>query len=163
MWGYRELLERFKGFAGHCGTFLSFVAVPSLPEHVGRTGRASHERIYFRVRRYSAAAKCQRELLFLLSAGRRSAHFRMASKRRTRRLAPWCQTVFNLRRHLRIGRTRNDSGRCQAAELLPQHFLSILGIARSSSEKRNTLPSKRWSTMTISSGLQDASWHPPHQ
>src|ERR1700680_53690 len=79
MWGYRELLERFKGFAEHCGIFLSVVAVPSLPEHVDSNGRASHERIYFRVRRYSGAAKCQRELLFLLSAGRRSAHFRMAS------------------------------------------------------------------------------------
>src|SRR6267142_3308020 len=29
-------------------------------------------------------------------------------KRRTKGLAPWCQTVFNLRRHLRIGRTHND-------------------------------------------------------
>src|SRR6266478_5847232 len=45
-------------------------------------------------------------------------------KRRTKGLAPWCQTVFNLRRHLRIGRTHNDSVHCQAAELLPQHLLS---------------------------------------
>src|SRR5713226_8226841 len=45
-------------------------------------------------------------------------------KRRTKGLAPWCQTVFNLRRHLRIGRTQNDSVHCQAAELLPQHLLS---------------------------------------
>src|SRR5467141_426395 len=45
-------------------------------------------------------------------------------KRRTKGLAPWCQTVFNLRRHLRIGRTHNDSVQCQAAELLPQHLLS---------------------------------------
>src|SRR4029453_5677837 len=42
-------------------------------------------------------------------------------------LAPWCQTVFNLRRHLRIRRTQNDSVRSQAAELLPQHFLSDVG------------------------------------
>src|SRR5258706_12724074 len=48
-------------------------------------------------------------------------------KRRTKGLAPLCQTVFNLRRHLRIGRTHNDSVRCQAAELLPQHFLSDVG------------------------------------
>jgi hypothetical protein len=34
---------------------------------------------YFPVRRYSGAKKCQRELRFLRSAGRRSAHFRMAS------------------------------------------------------------------------------------
>src|SRR5260221_4847865 len=45
-------------------------------------------------------------------------------KRRTKGLAPGCQTVFNLRRHLRIGRTHNDSVRCQPAELLPQHLLS---------------------------------------
>ncbi len=45
-------------------------------------------------------------------------------KRRTKGLAPWCQTVFNLRRHLRKGRTHNDSVHCQAAELLPQHLLS---------------------------------------
>src|SRR5258705_6145877 len=44
-------------------------------------------------------------------------------KRRTKGLAPWCQTVFNLRRHLRIGRTHNDSVHCQVAELLPQHLL----------------------------------------
>src|SRR6266404_2193497 len=45
-------------------------------------------------------------------------------KRRTKGLAPWCQTEFNLRRHLRIGLTQNDSVHCQAAELLPQHLLS---------------------------------------
>ena len=33
----------------------------------------------FRFARYSGVADCQRELRFLLSAGRRSAHFRMAS------------------------------------------------------------------------------------
>src|SRR5713226_4345999 len=34
---------------------------------------------YGRVARYSGRATCQSELRFLLSAGRRSAHFRMAS------------------------------------------------------------------------------------
>jgi len=34
---------------------------------------------YGRVARYSGVANCQRELRFLRSAGRRSAHFRMAS------------------------------------------------------------------------------------
>src|SRR6266478_1098958 len=48
-------------------------------------------------------------------------------KRRTKGLAPWCQAVFNLRRHLRIGRTHNDSVHCQAAKLLPQHLLSDVG------------------------------------
>ena len=33
----------------------------------------------FRLARYSGVANCQRELRFLLSAGRRSAHFKMAS------------------------------------------------------------------------------------
>src|SRR6267378_5504846 len=45
-------------------------------------------------------------------------------KRRTKGLAPWCQTVFNLRWHLGIGRPHNDSVRRQPAELLPQHLLS---------------------------------------
>jgi len=34
---------------------------------------------YFRVARDSGVANCQHELRFLRSAGRRSAHFRMAS------------------------------------------------------------------------------------
>src|SRR5258708_27788759 len=47
-------------------------------------------------------------------------------KRRTKGLAPWRQTAFNLRRHLGIGRTHTDSLHCQAAELLPQHLLSAV-------------------------------------
>src|SRR5260370_34791118 len=45
-------------------------------------------------------------------------------KRGTKGLAPWCQTVFNLRRHLRIERTHNDPVHCQAAEQLSHHILS---------------------------------------
>jgi hypothetical protein len=54
-------------------------------------------------------------------------------ERRTKGLAPRCQTVLNLRRHPGIGRPHNDSVRCQAAKLLPPHFLSDVGFARSRS------------------------------
>jgi len=32
--GSRELLEGFKGFAKHCGVFLSMVALPVFPERL---------------------------------------------------------------------------------------------------------------------------------
>src|ERR1700730_2757883 len=71
------------------------------------------------------AAKYQRELRFLRCAGRRrSAHSKMASsvgqsdwRHGVRRYSTFGGTCG-------IGCTYNDSVRCQAAELLPQHFLS---------------------------------------
>src|SRR5260370_7372674 len=47
-------------------------------------------------------------------------------KRRTKGLAPWCQTVFNLLRTLRRGRTHNASVHSHAPHLPPHHLLTNL-------------------------------------
>ena len=78
----------------------------------------------FRFARHSQVAHRQREVRFLFSAGRRSAHFRMASSVGQR---DWPHDVRRYATFGGIGRPHNDSVRCQTAELLPQHFLSDVG------------------------------------
>jgi len=72
--------------------------------------------------------------------------------------APWRQSVFHLRRDLRVNSPLNDAVTLQIAQLLESaSFSEMPGIARCSSEKRSTPRSNSWKMMTI---FQRPSRHP---